>query len=186
VHETGHILGLPDLYNYDRVRGDRKSGHKFVGAWDPMGYQGHGSDFLAWHKYKLSWLEDAHFEVRKEGTVTLDLSHIQTSLGLKAVVAPVSGTEAYVAEVKNLNASRDRAGVLIYKVATDVASGKGPIRVMPAVQDDDEKHPELFRNYFAHYQAQYFAGDHFEDAARRVRIDVLSATANGFRVRVSR
>ncbi len=186
VHETGHILGLPDLYRFDRAGGGYKDVHRFVGGWDPMGYQGHGSDFLAWHKLKCSWLDERDVAVVKEGEVTREIAPIRASRGLRALVAPVSDSEAYVAEVKPLCAARDAVGVLIYRVATRVESGKGPIRVMPAVPDDDTRHPDLFRSYIALYNALYFEGGHFEDAASKVRINVQKKTASGFQIQVSR
>ncbi|ONI92723.1 hypothetical protein ALI22I_02205 [Saccharothrix sp. ALI-22-I] len=54
-HETGHALGLPDLYGYG---GDV---HRFVGGWDLMGLiPGPSPDLLALHKWKLSWLREHH------------------------------------------------------------------------------------------------------------------------------
>jgi hypothetical protein len=151
-----------------------------------MGHQGHGSDFLAWHKRKLSWLDDKHFVLVKEGTVTEDVADISTGQGVKALVAPISEDEAYVAEVKHLDASRNQAGVLIYRVATDVGSGRGPIRVMPAVEDDDTKNLVLAREYVAHYHALYSESGRFEDKEKKVRIDVLKKTERGFQVKVTR
>lgn len=186
VHETGHILGLPDLYNLAPDRKDYKCIQQFVGCWDMMGHQGHGSDFLAWHKRKLCWLEDRHFAIVKEGTATEEVSHISTDQGIKAMVVPISENEAYVAEAKHLDASRNQPGVLIYRVATHVASGRGPIRVMPAVEDDDTKSPELAREYVTLYHALYSESGHFEDKANKVRIDVFKKTERGFQVKVTR
>jgi M6 family metalloprotease-like protein len=186
VHETGHILGLPDLYSFDRVGGGYKGTHRFVGAWDPMGYQGHGSDFLAWHKLKCGWLDEKDAVVVKEGSVTREIVPSRANPGLKALVVPISNSEAYVAEVKHLCAARDAEGVLVYRVSTQVESGRGPIRVTPAVPDDDTGNPELFRTYIALYKALYFEGGHFEDAANKVRIDVLKKTAAGFQTTITR
>jgi M6 family metalloprotease-like protein len=186
VHETGHILGLPDLYSYDFQEGGRKSTFQFVGSWDPMSYQRPEADFLAWHKYKLGWLKEDRFVIVKEGSITLEVTHLESRQGVKALVLPISKYESYVAEVRHLNPSRSRVGVLIYKVSTRMKSGKGLIRVMPAVEDDDQEHPALFKKYIAHYNALYFASDHFEDEASRVRIDILRKTDAGFELKVSR
>jgi M6 family metalloprotease-like protein len=186
VHETGHILGLPDLYSFDRGGGGYKDVHRFVGGWDPMGYQGHGSDFLVWHKLKCSWLDETDVAVVKEGSVTREVAPSRANQGLKALVVPISESEAYVAEVKHLCAARDAVGVLVYRVSTRVESGKGPIRVLPAIPDDDTGNPDLSRSYIALYNALYFEGGHFEDAAGKVRIDVQKKTASGFQIQVSR
>ena len=54
AHETGHIVGLPDLYAYD---GDV---HQFVGNWNLMGSLGGSApDLFAWEKWKLGWITDA-------------------------------------------------------------------------------------------------------------------------------
>jgi M6 family metalloprotease-like protein len=186
VHETGHILGLPDLYNLAPAQRDYKCIQQFVGCWDPMGHQGHGSDLLAWHKRKLLWLDDQHFVIVKEGMVTEEIVHISTDQGVKALVIPISEHEAYVAEVKHLDAARNQVGVLIYRVATDVPSGRGPIRVVPAVADDDKNNPALAREYVAHYHALYSEAGHFEDKTNKVRIDVLKKTERGFQIKATR
>lgn len=186
VHETGHVLGLPDLYSYEPRKGAYKNLHLFTGSWDPMGFQCHAQHYLAWHKYKLGWLDAKHFEIVKEGQKTVALSHIETDRGVKALVLPISDSEAYVAEVRHLSGERKKSGVLIYKVSTETRSGHGPIRVMPCTPDDDEQHPELARRYVALYDALYFAGSHFEDEQAGVRVDVRARADAGFQVLVTR
>ena len=51
VHETGHLLGLPDLY--DGAATDYSRVFRFAGEWDAMGSTNTGAHFLAWHKWKL-------------------------------------------------------------------------------------------------------------------------------------
>jgi M6 family metalloprotease-like protein len=54
VHEMGHLMGLPDLYDYE---GSRKLQWKYVGAWDNMSSILVGAHFLAYHKLKLGgWM----------------------------------------------------------------------------------------------------------------------------------
>ena len=56
IHETGHVLGLPDLY------GDPTS----VGGWDPMSFNIQpGAELMGWHRWKLSWLEPAQIRWRR-------------------------------------------------------------------------------------------------------------------------
>lgn len=187
VHETGHVLGLPDLYSYDSTKGVYKTVHKFTGSWDPMGFQPPASHFLAWHKFKLSWLEEKHFAVVQEaGVRTLELSHIETDEGVKALVLPISATQAYVAEVRHLGEGRSVPGVLVYKVSIDVPSGRGPIEIMPAVPDDDGRHAELARKYIALYDALYFEGGTFEDTQHKIRLEVMSRSDAGYCVKSTR
>jgi M6 family metalloprotease-like protein len=186
VHETGHVLGLPDLYSYEPRKRAYKNLHRFTGSWDPMGFQSHALHYLAWHKYKLAWLDEKHFEIVKEGQKTVELSHIETDHGVKALVLPISDSEAYVAEVRHLSEEQKQRGVLIYKVSIETRSGHGPIRVMPSTPDDDEQHPQLARRYIALYDALYFAGTHFEDEEAGVRVDVRTRAGTGFQVHVTR
>jgi M6 family metalloprotease-like protein len=180
VHETGHVLGLPDLYSYAPSKGVYKNIHPFTGSWDPMGFQCHSRHYLAWHKRKLGWLDDDDFKVVRKGTQTVELSHIETDRGLKALVLPISLTEAYVAEVRHLSEEHRDAGVLIYKVSVTKPSGRGPIQIHAAVPDDDETHPELAKRYIALYDALYAAGMTFEDEGAGIRIEVRAGQEPGF------
>jgi M6 family metalloprotease-like protein len=186
VHETGHVLGLPDLYSYEPSKGVYKNIHRFAGSWDPMGFQCHSRHYLAWHKRKLGWLDDEHFEIVEGGERTAELSHIDSGSGLKALVLPISETEAYVAEVRHLSTERSAPGVLIYKVSVATPSGHGPIQVLPANPDEDKTHPELARRYIALYNALYTAGSTFEDKEAGIRVKVKAAAKDSFRLDVTR
>ncbi len=186
VHETGHVLGLPDLYSYDPSQGVYKNIHRHTGSWDPMGFQCHSRHYLAWHKRKLGWLDDEHFEVVTNGSRSVDLSHIESGSGTTALVLPISQTEAYVAEVRHLSEKHQEPGVLIYKVSVAAHSGRGPIQVLPAKADDDEANPEMAKRYIAHYDALYRAGSTFEDEQAGVQIQVRTGESGGFRLEVTR
>ncbi|MFT7669666.1 MAG: M6 family metalloprotease-like protein [Planctomycetota bacterium] len=186
VHETGHVLGLPDLYSYEPSKGVYKNIHRFTGSWDPMGFQCHSRHYLAWHKRKLGWLDDEHFEVITEGKGTAELSHIESGRGLKALVLPISKSEAYVAEVRHLSEERREAGVLFYKVSVATPSGRGAIQVLPAKPDDDEAQPGLAKRYIALYDALFAAGSTFEDEETGVRVEVKAGAKGGFRLDVTR
>jgi M6 family metalloprotease-like protein len=54
VHETGHIFGLPDLYDVPHPA--YWSLLRFAGSWDTMSWTEPGAHLLAWHKWKLGWL----------------------------------------------------------------------------------------------------------------------------------
>jgi hypothetical protein len=46
MHETGHLFGLLDLYDFGTSV--FPTFHRFVGGWDPMGWLQFGSSFSAW------------------------------------------------------------------------------------------------------------------------------------------
>ena len=185
VHETGHVLGLPDLYSYVPAGDMYKSYHVHSGAWSPMGFQAHTLDHLAWHKRKLGWLDDDDFVVVTDGERSVELTHIRSKDGLKAVVLPTSDTEALVAEVRHLSDAHPEPGVLVYRVSVTTPTGRGPIQVLPVRVDDDEAHPELARSYIALYDALFRAGETFTDETSGVRIAVKAADGGGFRLDVS-
>ena len=51
IHETGHLLGLPDYYDYDDSIGPRGG----VGGWDMM--DSNWGDHNAFSKYLLGWID---------------------------------------------------------------------------------------------------------------------------------
>src|SRR5262249_20907983 len=116
AHETGHVFGLPDLYNFKVDNVPYKDTQRHVGCWDVMGCQRAGSEYLAWHKYKLGWLSDRNVLIAKKTARTGLVTPIDEKGGVKAVVVPIDDVEAYVIEVR----SRDgrpgsQSGVLCYK-----------------------------------------------------------------------
>ncbi|RNJ60105.1 hypothetical protein D7B24_000302 [Verticillium nonalfalfae] len=134
-HETGHAMCLPDLYplpvGYTQ---------KYVGNWDLMANAGgHSPDLFAWHKWKLGWLLDSEVDcISDPGSSTHTLSPVEIIGGgahTKAVVVRHNSTTAFVVEVRSDLGNNHGAyskGVLLYIVATDVETGKGPIRVLDA------------------------------------------------------
>ncbi|MEU7485659.1 M6 family metalloprotease domain-containing protein [Streptomyces sp. NPDC042319] len=132
-HENAHSFGLPDLYFTD----GRADPHP-VGHWDPMDVDwGPENDFLGWHKWKLGWLAPGQVDcVHRSGSVTTHrLTAAATPGGTKIAVVPVSRHRAYVVEARRagpLDPTACRPGVLVYRVATDIPSGKGPVRVSDA------------------------------------------------------
>ncbi|EEY23760.1 secreted protein [Verticillium alfalfae VaMs.102] len=133
-HETGHAMCLPDLYplpvGYTQ---------KYVGNWDLMANAGgHSPDLFAWHKWKLGWLLDSEVNcIISFGSSTHILSPVEIIGGgaHKAVVVRHNSTTAFMVEVRSdlrNNHGAYSKGVLLYMVATDVETGKGPVRVLDA------------------------------------------------------
>ncbi len=188
AHETGHVLGLPDLYSFARPARRYKDIHKHVGFWDLMGFQAPGCEYLAWQKYKLGWLSDRNIIVVQKGRTMALVTPIDEPGGVKAMVVPVQpegGKEAYVVEVR----SRDRPpkmryGVLCYKVSLARGTGEGPIEVLPARPDDGD--PELERRFVTLYHALYSQGPVLTDAAQSIKIEIEGREGRAYRISVTR
>lgn len=74
VHENGHAFGLPDLYWTGPGTAPELTGH-----WDVMEQDwGPSNDIMAWHKWKLEWLDDAQVDCVSGPGVT---EHLLTPLG---------------------------------------------------------------------------------------------------------
>ena len=127
-HETGHLLGLPDLY---ASSGEQ---HRFVGAWDLMGNVFNATDLFAWHRLKLGWLDPAQVVCVPKGRArTVELTPLAAPRGRKAVFVRTGDTTGLIVEnrrpVGNDASICDR-GALVYTVDSSVASGAGPIKVV--------------------------------------------------------
>ncbi|KAF1949451.1 M6 metalloprotease [Byssothecium circinans] len=130
-HETGHTMGLPDLYPY---AGGATT--QWVGGYDLMGLiSAQSPDYIAWHKWQLGWIEDKQIDcVTSAGITRHRISPIEVAGGgSKAVVIPTSKTAYVVAEVRSTQGVDNEAcgtGVLLYTVDTAIPGGSGPVRVI--------------------------------------------------------
>ena len=74
IHETGHILGLPDLY--DVPNPTFWTLFRFAGGWDMMSWNDPGGHFLAWEKWKLGWLDASQLTcLGGPGELTTTITH---------------------------------------------------------------------------------------------------------------
>ncbi|WP_433056613.1 M6 family metalloprotease domain-containing protein [Dactylosporangium sp. CS-033363] len=175
AHETGHAMGLPDLYAFSG-----SDAHRFVGGWDLMGWiPGPSPDRFAWHKWKANWLAwDQVGCVTAPGRFTDTVTPVeQAGAGRKMTVIKTGATTVLVAEVRSrqgVDANACTTGVLIYSVDTAVASGNGPIRVKDARPGTTgcRQHPLD--------DAAYDAGMSYVDSATGVRIDVVSRSGDTY------
>ena len=190
VHETGHILGLPDLY--DVPNPTYWTLFRFAGGWDIMSWNLPGAHLLAWHKWKLGWLGPSELTcLNAPGELTATLTPAARPGGLKAVVVPTGSSAAFVIEARKRLGEDKRLcedGVLVYSVSGVIRSGEGPIRVRAAQRDSSA---ELVGRCGPLYEAPFDKGGgeiaRFEDAAAGVSVEVLGQTASGrYRVRVTR
>jgi M6 family metalloprotease-like protein len=131
MHETGHIFGLLDLYDFGTSV--FPNFHRFVGGWDPMGWLQFGSSFSSWEQWKLQWLDDTEMNCVGNGDVEETLTSLTTGAGARGVSVPVSPTRALVAELRDksgVDANLCDTGVLLYSVDSSIATGQGPMRVI--------------------------------------------------------
>lgn len=186
-HENGHDFGLPDLYSAD----DFPRTDKLAGQWDTMsldwGLQG---DFLAWHKWRLGWLEDRQIScVTARGAATYTLSPVEVPGGRKAVMIPYGPTKVFVLEARAAvgdDGDACRQGILAYRVRTDVDSGQGPVTVV-------DGHPGTSACDFSSgafnslNDAPFTAGQTYHDKASGVTFRVQGRDAAGdWTIRVTR
>jgi M6 family metalloprotease-like protein len=189
-HETGHMLGLPDLYDLNNYS-NYPAVFKAVGSWDPMSSEYLGTDFLAWHKWKLGWLPPAAVNCVAPGTTTEGLlTPVSAAGGLKAVVVPTGLSTAYVVENRQrfgADTALCETGVLVYTVDTSVDTGMMPVHIASAHPDGDTD-PTLRNRCGLLYNAPFDLGpgevSSFEDA--QVRVELLSKDGSNYRVRVTR
>jgi len=189
IHETGHILGLPDLYGvpdpvYWRL-------FRFAGGWDTMSWNDPGAQFLAWHKWKLGWLDSSQLTcLDRPGELTTTITPLARPGGLKAIVLPLAPSKAYVVEARRKLGEDSRLcdeGVLVYSVDATIRSGHGPVRVRPAQRDTSSN----LKNrcgplYNAPFDKATGEVARFSDANAGVSLRVLSSAPSGYRVHIAR
>ena len=140
IHETGHILGLPDLYGvFDNPNGNFWHLFRFAGGWDMMSWNDPGGHFLAWQKWKLGWLDPSQLTcLDGPGEVTTTITPLERSGGLKAIVVPTGLSSVYVIEARKRIGEDDwlcEDGILVYSVNSSIRSGNGPVQVHAAQRD---------------------------------------------------
>jgi M6 family metalloprotease-like protein len=181
IHETGHLLGLPDLYN----ERNPSSQH----GWDVMTAAPSGGGMFAWHRWKLGWLDAGQVVcIARKGAVDVTLSPLERPGGKKAIISRVR-RELVVVEVRQRfaeDASICRTGILVYRVdlvagaPENVGSRRQPIQMHPAQRDDRAQWDRCGREWRAPYtRGRVSAWGH--------RIQVLKRLPDGsYRIRFTR
>jgi M6 family metalloprotease-like protein len=189
IHETGHIIGLPDLY--DVPNPTYWSLFRFAGSWDMMSWNSPGAHFLAWNKWKLGWLDSSQLTcLDGPGELTTTITPLARPGGLKAVVLPMGPSSTYVVEARRKigeDSGLCDTGVLVYSVDSTTRSGYGPVRVRAAQRDTSstliDRCGPLYNAPFDKAQGEVAT---FEDANAGLSIRVLSSGTSGYRVQVTR
>lgn len=181
AHETGHIMGLPDLYTYEVTEGASDCfGH--IGTWDLMGLiEGLAPDYLAYHKWRLGWIDDSNVTVVLDGECEIKITPVEKApengFDTKLVIIPVDEHCGYAVESRRgigLDTRfGDAQGVLIYYIDGHIRSGYGCLTVIPP---DAEKKLKLpVREAYGLYSD----GMRFSDEANGIEISVTKCMIDG-------
>lgn len=139
-HESGHTMGLPDLYGYDWDGVNYDDIHRFVGGFGAMGYTaGDAFEFFAFERWQLGWLDDNQIVCQLNNEQTTSLSAIEIEGGMKAVIVPLGPNRILVVESRRAvgyDKKLSKTGALVYVIDTTIASGEGTLVVHPQNSGD--------------------------------------------------
>ena len=182
AHETEHLFGLPELYEYGIADLERRAGE-----WSIMSGRFHASHLTAWEMAKLGWFaSDQNVCVGNE-TRTATLTPVEIPDGLKSITVPVSDSRAYVAEVRELigdDVGLCSEGVLIYAVDTSVENGRGPLQVIGGDRNSADARRKCGPAWDALMRLD--GQTSFHDAASGVTIELIRSELGDYTVRASR
>jgi M6 family metalloprotease-like protein len=143
-HELSHTFGLVDLYSFG---GSPQFG--FTGQWGIMGdIAGAAPEFFGWERWLLGWIgDDAVACVGAGSGQRFALAPIEAAAGgrsgdLLLIVVPTGPTTAVAVEFRaaaGFDAAIPKPGLLVYTLDTAVATGEGPLRVLPLNASDNSK-----------------------------------------------
>ena len=177
-HEFGHILGLPDLYNYDK-----NSSKVFMGNWDLMdagNYNGnpsgsHPAHISSWDKIFLGWINDTQVTKVKLGTTAnLTIEPLETnSEGIKAINISIAPKLYYLIEAR-VDTNLPDQGILVTLVNETKNSGEGIVEVI------DSKNSTLGLS-----DAALHVGDCFEETQHMFTVKVLKSDNSSSTVQIS-
>ena len=139
-HELAHTLGLVDLYDFAPPAG--ASAFRFTGEWSIMGdINGAGNGYFGWERWLLAWLPDAAVACAGAGG-DVALAPLGAPSGTRLVVVPTGATTAVCVEYRvaaGVDARIPKPGLLVYAIDTALATGAGPLRVLPVDDADATK-----------------------------------------------
>lgn len=185
IHETGHFLGLPDLYGETGDYGDLASVYGFVGSWDIMSDTWLSRGFLGWQRRSLGWIPSTQLRCLTGKTLETDLEPLDAGgPGVKLAIAQLSFSKALVVEQRQPTGPDGHlctGGILVYTVDESIQTFQGPFRLHVAKPDTDDR--SLSCGY--EYNAPYDVGGSYVDVSD-VRVDIESKGGSAYRVRLMR
>jgi len=139
AHELGHILGLPDLYSYEKASKDEPSSI-FVGSWDIMSSSSSGQ-MCVWSRIKLGWIPKTQIstiDLDSRGTI-VTISPLEEGKGILAMkIREWYDIRYYLVEV------RLGHGVLITNINEGKRGGYGIVTVIDARPSSTTLHDACF------------------------------------------
>lgn len=142
VHEFGHTLGLPDLYNTDPNAPDyQKTGVDYVGMWSLMAVGSWGGPdrdgtspvgLESWSRIKLGWLSSVPVPLSPEGFVQ-QLNQLGDTSGPRALRLSTTGNVYYLVEARaktGVDKYVPDSGVLVTRIDESKDTGEGIVMVM--------------------------------------------------------
>jgi hypothetical protein len=148
VHEFGHLLGLPDLYDKSNLWGEDTR----VGVWDVMasgagaGNMARPSQPMAWCRTQLGWILPANVTVGVVPRI-LELNALEQSQDHNALVIQVGNGQSYFIEHRLRMGFDDLLpdeGILITRVE-ELEQGKLRIETIDSTPGTDTKDDALFK-----------------------------------------
>ncbi len=209
-HESGHLLGLPDLYD---LTGQIDPSNNFLGYWEIMAlgewnpntgnplqpkpgtYPSHHS---IWSKIQLGFVPSSRVAVVQPGqSANITLQNLESrTTGNQSAKIPIAVNQDgsltyYLAEMRAKIGTYDQylpfpsnypgAGILIYKVNESIAAGHGSVRLIDA-------HPggDLGDAPFGPCNSPCVSENTFSDQANFVKVIVTTTSPTSYSVLVDR
>lgn len=130
MHEFGHNLGLPDLYNYFNLDAEP------VGEWDLM--DSGEEELSCWSRVKLGWIpSDSVLKTYSGREVTVFISSLDSANGTRVMKVQLGGGSTRYLLVETRQTDKGLQ-LVIYRIEGGVESGKGSI-VLEAVMNPKSK-----------------------------------------------
>ncbi len=209
-HESGHLLGLPDLYD---TTGQIDPVNNFVGYWEIMALGEwnpnnanplqpqpgtYPAQMSAWSKIQLGFVPNTQIATVQSGeSKNITIENLEQSAGgIKVVKIPISynsdgSLTYYLLEMRAKLGTYDQylpfpstypgTGLLIYKVNESIPNGSGSLRLIDA-------HPggDLNDAPFGPCNSPCISNNTFQDQTYYVKVIVTTTTPTNLKVTVDR
>ena len=186
VHELGHVLWLPDLYDYEDGRAFPRTparASRYVGPWDLMSRVPAGAGGrplpMAWTRALAGWVDPVPWTVEQE----------RYGLGAGAagpvVRAPLRPGVSMFVEARHrigFDSSLSAEGVLISIADDAIAEGRGPLRLLSPSRGTPSRRRRGGLMPLA--EAAFQVGEAVE--VEGYRVHVVARLPHGFEVAITR